>query len=106
MNSIVRLFCTIELSTLATAINAGHFNTAHTIHTTQDNTTQHNDNNIPLIVIPTYKTMAEVLGAVASAVAVVEAAGKVWSTSWKYYQVRFPPTQFEPQSVVNNFIWG
>jgi len=32
--------------------------------------------------------MAEVLGAVASAVAVVEAAGKVWSTGWKYYQVR------------------
>jgi len=35
--------------------------------------------------------MAEVLGAVASAVAVVEAAGKVWSTSWKYYQVRISP---------------
>jgi len=47
--------------------------------------------------------MAEVLGAVASAVAVVEAAGKVWSTSWKYYEVRIPSTQFEPQSVVNNF---
>jgi len=50
--------------------------------------------------------MAEVLGAVASAVAVVEAAGKVWSTGWKYYQVRIPPKQFVPQSVVNNFIWG
>jgi len=50
--------------------------------------------------------MTEVLGAVASAVAVVEAAGKVWSTSWKYYQVGIPPTQFESQSVVNNFIWG
>jgi len=35
--------------------------------------------------------MAEVLGVVASAVAVVEAAGKVWSTGWKYYQVRIPP---------------
>jgi len=50
--------------------------------------------------------MAEVLGAVASAVAVVEAAGKVWSIGWKYYQVRIPPKKFEPQSVVNNFIWG
>ena len=57
-------------------------------------------------MILTYKTMAEVLGAVASAVAVVEAAGKVWSTGWKYYQVRIPPKQFESQSVVNNFIWG
>jgi len=34
--------------------------------------------------------MAEILGAVASAVAVVEAGGKVWSTGWKYYQVRSP----------------
>jgi len=34
--------------------------------------------------------MAEVLGAVASAMAVVEVAGKVWSTGWKYYQVRIP----------------
>jgi len=50
--------------------------------------------------------MAEVLGAVASAVAVVEAAGKVWSTGWKYYQVRILPKKFEPQLVVNNFIWG
>jgi len=50
--------------------------------------------------------MTAVLGAVASAVTVVEAAGKVWSISWKYYQVRIPLTQFEPQSVVNNFIWG
>jgi len=49
--------------------------------------------------------MAEVLGAVASVMAVVQVAGKVWSTGWKYYQVRFPPKQFEPQSVVNNFIW-
>ena len=93
-------------------------NTAHTTQrdiqhndTTQqhNNTTQrHNDNTIPLIVIFTYKTMAEVLGAVASAMAVVEVAGKVWSTGWKYYQVRIPPKQFEPQScsVVNNFIWG
>jgi len=50
--------------------------------------------------------MAEVLGAVASAMAVVEVAGKVWSTGWKYYQVRIPLKQFEPQAVVNNFIWG
>jgi len=50
--------------------------------------------------------MAEVLGVVASAMAVVEAAGKVWSAGWKYYQVRIPRKQFEPQSVVNNFIWG
>jgi len=50
--------------------------------------------------------MAEVLGAVASAVAVVEAAGKVWSTGWKYYQVRIPPRKFEAQLIVNNFIWG
>ena len=35
--------------------------------------------------------MAGVLGAVASAVTVIEAAGKVWSTGWKYYQVRIPP---------------
>jgi len=47
--------------------------------------------------------MAQVLGAVASAVAVVQAAGKVWSTGWKYYQVRISPKQLEP---VNNFIWG
>jgi len=50
--------------------------------------------------------MAEVLGAVASAVAVVEAAGKVWSTGWKYYQVRKSPKKFESQSVVNDFVWG
>jgi len=50
--------------------------------------------------------MAEVLGAVASAMAVVQVAGKVWSTGWKYYEVRSPPKQLEPQSVVNNFIWG
>jgi len=48
--------------------------------------------------------MAEVLGVVASAVAVVEVAGKVWSTGWKYYQVRIPHKKFEPQSVVNNFM--
>jgi len=59
-----------------------------------------------LTVIFTYKTMAEVLGAVSSAMAVIEAAGKVWSTGWKYYQVKIPPREFEPQSVVNNFIWG
>jgi len=57
-------------------------------------------------VIFTDKTMAEILGVVASAVAVVEVAGKVWSTGWKYYQVRIPPREFVPQSVVNNFIWG
>jgi len=73
---------------------------------TQHNTTQHNDNTIPSDIYSTYKTMAEVLGAVASAVAVVEAAGKVWSTGWKYYQVRIPPKKFEPQLVVNNFLWG
>jgi len=49
--------------------------------------------------------MAEVLGAVASAMAVVGVAGKVWSTGWKYYQVG-TRKQFEPQSVVNNFVWG
>jgi len=48
--------------------------------------------------------MAEVLGVVASAVAVVEAAGKVWSTGWKYYQVRIPRREFKPQSVVNNLV--
>ena len=69
-------------------------------------TTQHNTATTPPLVIFTYKTMAEVLGAVASAVAVVQAAGKVWSTGWKYYEVRIPLKQFEPQSVVNNFIWG
>jgi len=58
------------------------------------------------MVIFTYKTMAEILGAVASAMAVVEAAGKVWSTGWKYYQVGIPAKQFESQSVVNNFVWG
>jgi len=77
--------------TLATTIDAGYILEYQTTQHTQYNTTQHNDNNIPLIVIITNKTMAEVLGAVASAVAVVEAAGKVWSTSWKYYQVRIPP---------------
>jgi len=56
-------------------------------NTTQHNTTQYNTTT--LVIFP-YKTMAEVLGAVASAVAVVEAAGKVWSTGWKYYQVRIP----------------
>jgi len=50
--------------------------------------------------------MAEVLGAVASAVTVVEVAGRVWSTAWKYYQVRIPHKKFEPQSVINNLIWG
>jgi len=40
--------------------------------------------------------MAEVLGAVASTMAVVEVAGKVWSTGWKYYQVRISPREFEP----------
>ena len=73
-----------------------------------DNTIQYNtiQYNTTTLVISKYKTMAEVLGAVASAVAVVEAAGKVWSTGWKYYQVRIPPKKFEPQSVVNNIIWG
>jgi len=76
--------------TLATAIDVGHMSIKqHNTHNTT--TTQHNDNNISLIVIPTDKTMAEVLGAVASAMTVVEAAGKVWSTSWKYYQVKIPP---------------
>jgi len=74
-----------------------------TTHTIQHNATQHNTTTL---VIFTYQIMAEVLGAVASAVTVVEAAGKVWSTGWKYYQVRIPPNKFEPQSVVNNFIWG
>jgi len=50
--------------------------------------------------------MAEVLGAVASAMAVVQVAGKVWSTGWKYYEVKIPQKKFEPQSVINNFIWG
>jgi len=59
---------------------------------TKHNITQHNDDTVPLIVIFTYKkTMAEVLGAVASAMAVVEVAGKVWSTIYKYYQVGIPP---------------
>jgi len=49
--------------------------------------------------------MTAVLGAAASAMTVVEVAGKVWSTIYKYYQVRIPK-QFEPQSVVNNFIWS
>jgi len=49
--------------------------------------------------------MTEVLGTVASAVAVVQVAGKVWSTAWKYYQVKIPPNKFKPQLVVNNFIW-
>ena len=82
--------------------------TQHDTNTTQHSSTQLNtaQHNTTTLVIFTYKTMAEVLGAVASAVAVVEAAGKVWSTGWKYYQVRIPPKQFEPQSVVNNFIWG
>jgi len=82
----------------------------HTTHNAQHNdthnTTQQNDNTIPLIVIFTYKTMPEVLSAVTSAVAVVQAAGKVWSTGWKYYQVRISPKKFEPQLVVNNFVWG
>jgi len=55
------------------------------------NTTQHNDNTIHLIAIFTDKTMAEVLGAVASAMTVVQVAGKVWSTVYKYYQVRIRP---------------
>jgi len=71
----------------------------YTEHNDTHNTIQRNDS----IVIFIYKTMTEVLGAVASAVAVVEAAGKVWSTSWKYYQVRIPAKKFEPQLVVNNF---
>ena len=50
--------------------------------------------------------MAEVLGAVASAMAVVEVAGKVWSAGWKYYQVGIPRKKFESQSVVNNLIWS
>jgi len=62
-----------------------------TQHHMQHNTTQHHDNIIPLTVIFANKTMAEVLGAVASAMAVVGAAGKVWSTGWTYYQVRIPP---------------
>jgi len=61
-----------------------------TQHNDNDNEND-NDNIIPLTVIFTYKTMAEVLGAVASAVAIVEVAGKVWSTGWKYYQVRRTP---------------
>jgi len=74
----------------------------YTEHNDTHNTIQPNDN----IVIFTYKTMAEVLGAVASAVAVVEAAGKVWSTGWKYYKVRIPANKFEPQLIVNNFYMG
>jgi len=50
--------------------------------------------------------MAEALGVVASVMTVVKVAGEVWSAIHKYYQVRIPPKQFEPQSVVNNFIWG
>jgi len=50
--------------------------------------------------------MAEVLGVVASVMAVVKVAGEVWSTIHKYYQVRIPRNQFEPQSIVNNCIWG
>jgi len=50
--------------------------------------------------------MAEVLGAVASAMTVIKVAGKVWSTIHKYYQVRIPGKQLESQSIVNNFIWG
>jgi len=49
--------------------------------------------------------MAEVLGAVASAIIVVAAVGWCWSTGWKYYQVRIRK-KFEPQAGVNNFIWG
>ena len=75
--------------------------TQHQHNPTQYHTIQYNTTTL---VIFTYKTMAEVLGAVTSAVAVVQAAGKVWSTVYKYYQVRIPPNQFEPQSVVNNFI--
>ena len=74
--------------------NTSHTHTQHTYNTTthNHNTTQHNDNTVPLIVIFTYKTMTEVLGAVASAMTVVEVAGKVWSTIYKYYQVESPPT--------------
>jgi len=35
--------------------------------------------------------MAEGLGTAASAMTVVQVAGKVWSTIYKYYQVRIPP---------------
>jgi len=94
MNSIV-FYCGVDIWVISND------------NTTTTDTIQHNtQHNTTTLVIFTYKTMAEVLGAVASAVAVIEAAGKVWSTGWKYYQVRIQPKQFEPQSVVNNFIWG
>jgi len=63
-----------------------------TTHNTTTHTIQHNTKTTPFLVIFTYKTMAEVLGAVASAMAVVQVAGKVWSTGWKYYEVRIPPS--------------
>jgi len=94
MNSIV-LLCSVGINNIVTA-NAGSISEQHA----QPSDTQHNDTHnkiiqhstttTPSLLIFTYKTMAEVLGAVASAVAVVEAAGKVWSTGWKYYQVRNP----------------
>jgi len=46
---------------------------------------QHNRTTTPSLVMFTYKTMAKILGAIASTMTVVEAAGKAW---WKYYQVR------------------
>jgi len=69
--------------------NANNTTTTHN-NTTTHNTTTHNTTTTPPLVIFEYKIMAEVLGAVGSAVTVVEAAGKVWSTGWKYYQVRIP----------------
>jgi len=95
MNSIVLLFSiAITILLLPCGVDIWHSlaTQRHTHNTTQNNTTT----TTPPLVRFTYKTMAEVLGAVASAVAVVEAAGKVWSTGWKYYQVRIPPKKFEP----------
>ena len=91
MNNIVLLF-SIAMNNIVTGMR-GWYTTQHTQpsdiqHNGTHNTAQQNTTTTPPLLVFTYKTMAEVLGAVASAVAVVEAAGKVWSTGWKYYQVR------------------
>jgi len=71
-----------------TTYNTTTHNTTTQRHTQYTHTTRHDTTaTLSLIVIFTNKIMAEVLGAVASAMAVVQAAGKVWSTGWKYYRV-------------------
>jgi len=111
MNSIVLLFPIGMNNTFTLSCHSHAGSISETTQHTQPNDAQHNDTHNTIqrndnVVIFTYKTMAEVLGAVASAVTVVEAAGKVWSTGWKYYKVRIPANKFEPQLIVNNFYMG